>query len=414
MTHIAVFTPLVNGHVYPALAVCSELVRRGHRVTYAANDRFAPRIRNAGAEPIEFKAPEIKYADKLIQFPAGDETRYWRTFTAVHAPMIIATAAVAAAELEAFYEANPPDLILYEWFAFAGRILARRFNCPAIQISSHFAHHDSLLRVNGVRATPEPMLAFGALLDAFMSTYGYDEKGQLAHVEELNIFFIPREFQYDANLFDGRFKFVGATHNRSAVGAVRKEEATWKNRAGQGRPLLLISENTASKDDSFLKLCIEAFGDSRYYVVFSKGTHSAEVPSHLLPRNFEINRDAFNCEILPSASIMLCQGGMGTVLESLYHGVPVVTMAPNPFNAEVSYRVAELGLGLYVPELSLTSSVLKDAVETVLSDEALVRRVGRMRDNWKNEPAAQTAADIIEEFMRAVPNAAPNLVRRYN
>ena len=65
--HIAIFTPFAVGHVYPALALSSELVSRGHRVTYPTNERFAAKVRKAGATPIEFKPPEVKNVEKIIE-----------------------------------------------------------------------------------------------------------------------------------------------------------------------------------------------------------------------------------------------------------------------------------------------------------------------------------------------------------
>src|SRR3712207_1347762 len=37
-------------HVYPGLAVIAELVRRGHRVTYAVGERLAPLVAPTGAD----------------------------------------------------------------------------------------------------------------------------------------------------------------------------------------------------------------------------------------------------------------------------------------------------------------------------------------------------------------------------
>lgn len=391
--HIAILTPLVAGHVYPALGVCSELARRGHRITYPTNELFVARIREIGAEPLELRLPEMRHVENVVPDDWSDDARQWRSFAAVGAPMLLTTAAVTVAELEGFYAANPPDVILYEWFAFAGRILARQLGCPAIQVCSHFAHHDALVRINGVYTTPEPMLAFAHLLDSFMSTYGFEGKNHLWHVERLNIFFVPREFQHGCDSFDSRFKFVGATHNR------KPRVGVWKNSIERGKALLLISENTASHDDRFLRLCIDAFAESRYHVVFSKGLHSPEVSSALLPKNFEINHKAFNCEILPFASVMLCQGGLGTVLESLHHGVPVVAVPPSLWNAEVAYRLAELGLGLDIPARSVTPRAVREAVDAVFSDEALLERVRCMQEVLRASPGAEAAADAIEETL---------------
>src|SRR5688572_31512134 len=71
--HIAVFTPLVGGHVYPALGLCAELANRGHRVTVPTNERFAARMREADATAVEFKVPEIRYAEKIIQDQLADD-----------------------------------------------------------------------------------------------------------------------------------------------------------------------------------------------------------------------------------------------------------------------------------------------------------------------------------------------------
>jgi MGT family glycosyltransferase len=398
--HIAVITPLVAGHVYPALAVCSELLKRGHRITYPTDGRLAATIRKAGAEAIEFTLPELRNVEDVVRDEWSDDARHWRAFTAVGAPMLLTTAAVTVAALEEFYATNPPDLILYDWFAFAGRILARQLGCPAVQVCAHFAHQDSLVRIDGVHTTPQPMRAFAHLLDSFMSTYGFSGTDHLWHVEELNIFFVPERFQPDAASFDDRFKFVGATHNR------KPRPGAWKNRSEKGEALLLISENTGSNDDTFLRLCIEAFAESQYRVVFSKGLRSPEVSSALAPSNFEINREAFNCEILPFAKVMLCQGGLGTVLESLYHGVPVVAVPPSIWNAEVAYRLGELGLGVNVPARRVTARALRQAVDTAFFDEALRGRVRRMRDDLRINPGAEAAANAIEESLRKAPPTA--------
>jgi UDP:flavonoid glycosyltransferase YjiC (YdhE family) len=118
-----------------------------------------------------------------------------------------------------------------------------------------------------------------------------------------------------------------------------------------------------------------------------------------LPHNFEVNRDMSNREILPFADVAMCQGGMGTTLECLYHGVPVVAVPPMPFNSEVAFRMTELGLGLHAPERSMTPLVLKNAVDAASMDEALRRRVRRMQDNLKSNRGAELAANAIEEFL---------------
>jgi MGT family glycosyltransferase len=379
--------------MYSFIDVCSELIKRGHRVTFPTNEHFARSVREAGAEAIEFEFQMMRFPKALRQYPWCDSSSFWRMYASTFCPLTIGAAVAMVAELEEFYARNPPNVFVHEWFNLAGRILAKQLGRPAVQMSTNFAHHNSIVREDGVCTTPQPMLEFSPVLDTFMSMFGFEEKGQMWHVEPLNIFLIPKEFQYDVSLFDNRFKFVGATFSQ------RPSPTSWKNGAKKGEPLLLISEASTTVDDSFLKLCIEAFAESQYHVVFSKGSNSPEGSSKLLPNNFQVNRETFNREILPFSDVALCQGGMGTTLEFLYHGVPVVAVPSTPFNAEVAYRMAELGVGLSVPGRGVTPVVLKNAVDTAWMDKALRSRARRMQDNLRSKRGAELAADTIEEFL---------------
>lgn len=390
--HIAVFTHMAAGHMYSILDVCSELIRRGHRVTFPTNEYFAHKVRETGSEAIVFDFPK-SFPKHLSQYASSDDSSFWRLFGSVGCPSAITTSVAMVGELEGFYTTNPPSVVLYEWLTFAGRILAKQLRRPAIQMSTYFARHNSMVRVDGICTTPQPLLEFSPVLDTFMSMFGFEGKDQLWHAEPINIFLIPREFQYDVDSFDSRFKFVGVTYSQ------RSNATSCKSGAEKDKPILLISEVSTTSDHRFLRMCIEAFAKSQYHVVFSKGPNSPEISSTLLPDNFEVKRETFNREILPFADVAMSPGGMGTTLEFLYHGVPVVAVPSMPFNSEVAYRVGELGVGLHVPERGMTPTILKNAVDTAMMDEALRRRVRRMQDVLNCQRGAELAANAIEEFL---------------
>ena len=391
--HIAVFTYMADGHVNSYLDVCSELVGRGNRVTFPTSAKFANRIREAGVEAVELKTKNWCFPKKLLTYESSDDTSYWRQFGSVSCPSIVVNALSTVGELEEFYATDPPDVILYDWFNIAGRIFAKDLGRPGILMCSHFAHPRSIVRLGGDCTFPQPVLEFSPVLDNLMSEFGIEGEGQMWHAEPINIFLIPGEFQYDVESFDSRFRFVGVTFSR------RSDKRSLQDVSNHGKPILLISEGSTSRDDRFLNLCIDAFAESRYHVVFLKGVYNSEVRAPVLPNNFQVMMDVSNREILPLANVAVCQAGMGTTLECLYHGVPPVAVPLIPPNVDVAQRIDELGLGMHVPKRSMTPLVLRSAVDAASMTESLRTRVMRMQDNLRSNRGAELAANAIEEWL---------------
>ena len=71
--HIAFFNIPALGHVYPTLPVVSELVRRGHRVSYAAVKDRDPLISKTGATLVPYGSTRPNDADPSYAAPVGEE-----------------------------------------------------------------------------------------------------------------------------------------------------------------------------------------------------------------------------------------------------------------------------------------------------------------------------------------------------
>jgi UDP:flavonoid glycosyltransferase YjiC (YdhE family) len=48
--HIAIFTTLAKGHMFPALGFLPELIKRGYRISIATDDNHAKFAHAVGAE----------------------------------------------------------------------------------------------------------------------------------------------------------------------------------------------------------------------------------------------------------------------------------------------------------------------------------------------------------------------------
>ncbi|GFE91874.1 macrolide family glycosyltransferase [Steroidobacter agaridevorans] len=395
--HIAVFTLLTNAHLYPVLGVCSELVNRGHRVTFATNDRYAPVVKQTGAEVVIFKDVKVENAAAFSTASAFYDQNFYTIWASIVGPFLILFAASAFPQLENYYKENKPDLILYDRACFVGRMLAARLGCSAVQLSPHFAPYgDTFIRENGVFLNPSPIPSFSQVLDCFLQAYGVQSKNNLTHAADLNIFFIPREFQFHGDSFDDRFCFVGPCLNRPAA-------SEWRNNSG-GKPIILVSGSQADEGTTYFRTMINAFSGSDFHVVLSPGANVSDDLFGPLPSNFELNRVAYNFQIIPHSTLTISQGGTGTVMETLYYGVPLLAVPRMPVHAETAYRLAELGLGGYLPEQMMSADSIREQVTQLLGDTSLASRIARMQHIVRDSGGAKIAANRIEQCLGSRPS----------
>lgn len=98
--HFAFVNMPAVGHVNPTLALVAELVRRGHRVTYAVGPKLVPAAARAGAEPLvlptEIRLPQQSggIVESLLRFYVED-------------------ARECLPQLVAHFESDPPEVVCY-------------------------------------------------------------------------------------------------------------------------------------------------------------------------------------------------------------------------------------------------------------------------------------------------------------
>lgn len=400
--HFAVFSQLGNGHVYPVLPLCSELAKRGHRVTYATNSHYRELISSTGAEPFVFEnrpmPREMKEEMQLGLSLPLDDPRLDRVFRSWRAHFFAETDELLPG-FEAFYRENPPDLILYDRANIPGRILANRLSVPIAQMSAHFAFYNNLaVRRQGVCENPAAIIEWSKDLDAFLASHGLTSEGSYWHVEDLNIHFFPREFQHHSNSFDARFCFTGALLDRPF-------RPMW-TRGSTSDPVILISgmslwSHTKIDYSSYFDTLIDALANEPYHCILSIGDDDFD---RALPANFELNRRASHLEILPHASLSICHGGMTSTLEAIYNGVPVIMIPLYEGCEEVAYRAAELGCGIRLASDRLSVDHIRDTVRSTLENGPLLRKTREMQELFRRSGGAPLAADRIEEYLTARRN----------
>jgi dTDP-L-oleandrosyltransferase len=122
-----------------------------------------------------------------------------------------------------------------------------------------------------------------------------------------------------------------------------------------------------------------------------------------LPPTIEVHRWVSHLAVLAHASVAVTHGGMGTAMETLYRGCPMVVVPATAIDGPPARRVAELGLGQVVEPAELTPARLVDAVLAVAADPRVRRNAEAMRGDIRAAGGTPRAADELERHLaRAV------------
>lgn len=395
MAHVAFFAPPSAGHINPTLGLAAELQRRGHRVTYATTREYSGRVGEVSSDVVEYEERH-----------AGD----FRSFRFTGRSLVDAMAA-SLAETEALLPVlrgafpRPPDVVVHDSAAWWGRLLAAEWKTPAVQVSPMLVsneHWSMSERYTKLSLLQPRLWLFLARLGGFLRRLGTDiTPKQLLTGDGATrrVVFIPREFQFRGETFDDTYRFVGPCLFE------RKFLGTWE-RTDERRPLILVTLGTIyNQNPQFFRTCMDACADLGGHVVIAVGDGVDLDALGTPPPNVELRRFVAQLHVLEHADLFITHAGMGSTMEALYHGVPMLAvpqMAEEQANAD---RIAEVGAGRVVATDGLTAPALRTEIERMLADTGIRRRALELRAATRAAGGAAAAADCVEAELRAA--AAP-------
>jgi hypothetical protein len=139
--------------------------------------------------------------------------------------------------------------------------------------------------------------------------------------------------------------------------------------------------------------------------VLSVGTQTDIDTLGPTPANFVVRSSVPQLEILQRADIFITHGGMNSVHEGLYYGVPLV-LIPHQFEQLFNARcVAERGAGYIIDDhfkhRSLTADTLCQALTTVLSVPRYRVAAQELQRTLRATGGYRQAADEIQAYVAA-------------
>jgi macrolide glycosyltransferase len=390
VSHIAMFSMGAHGHVNPNLAVVAELVARGHRVSYAIPESFAPIVAAVGAVPVAHASP----------LPDGVAGQAWPEDVVAAVSLILDNSIQALPELAAAFADDRPDLVLYDIGGYAGRVLAHRWSVPLVQLSPSWVawdgyHQDMAEAIAVIKDDPAGQ-AYETRFAAWLAEQGIElSVDEFIGCPPRCVVLIPRGLQPHADRVDPEvFTFVGPCLD------ARPHQGDWPV---PDRPLVLVSLGSAYTDaPGFYRDCIAAFGELGWHVVLSVGSRVAVAELGELPAGVEVHPWVPQLSVLGHAALFVTHAGMGGCSEGLYQGVPMIAVPQAVDQFSNAARVAELGVGVHLPKEQVTPATLRSAALSLVRSPEVAARSRALRDELRAAGGAARAADIIEASLHPI------------
>ncbi len=382
----------LHGHINPTLPLVKELAERGEDVWYFCADAFAEKVRAAGAHFISSgEAMEDFYRRYR---PTGNHPFYTLIEYIANMDRVLIPSVLEKTRGMKF------DYMVYDAMLGGGKILGAKMSLPAICSCSSFA-------MNRL-PVPESMLIPGShpQLDAFYEVLRqtYEEWGAAVpgvldvffKKGDINLVYTSKLFQPDAGSYDESFRFVGPSIRQ------REEPNDFPLEKILGKKTIYISLGTINtRHADFYQRCMDALAEYDGPVVLSVGNKTDPASFHAIPANFIVRSTVPQLEVLQNAVLMISHGGLNSVSEALYYGVPVLSVPTANDQFLVTRQLTSVGAGFGIKMEEATATLLQDSMQRILSDPGFRQAAKTIGNSFREAGGYQAAADAVLRHGRA-------------
>ena len=393
--HIAVVSLGAFGHINPTLALVTELVKQGVRVTYFTTEAFRNIIEPTGAKFVavpSWMAENDKHNDGEKKEDDGG--------VAAAVPFLFLNEAGAYIDtiLDTLHD-DKPDAIVHDFAGIAGTIAADNLNVPNVMLYTSYPSNDSYSVAAGFESCPadHPLRKAAAGIAA-----GYAEKYgcRVMTVKEIfdghgdfNLVMMQKKLVPNYESFDDSFVFTGVQiGKRTAFGS-------WKA-PDNGKPLLYSSLGTAFNNwPEYYPILFDAVRDLDINVFAALGSID---PASLkdIPANVEVGQMVPQLDILSQASVFITHAGMGGTGEAIYYGVPMIAIPQMEEQAITARQIEKLGLGVaFLDKSAITSEALKTAIQKLLTEPSYKAAAEQFSADMKTLGGAKASAEALLHFL---------------
>jgi MGT family glycosyltransferase len=395
MSKIVYFNIPAHGHVNPTLPVIETLVQAGEQVIAVNTEDWRSAYESVGAT---FRAyPTLPELTALTQgttnFSFGK-----------NALTLVQIAEKMMPDLLTLLRDERLDCVVFDSLASWGKQAADVLNIPVIGSVTTFVLGKGSMPSVSLPEMMKTALDLGKRMPAYWQTsarmqreHGIRPAGlinALMTVAAKNIVFTSAQFQPSGTKMGDAFQFVGPSIKP------RPNSVDFPFDALTKKPVIYISLGTiVNTNTAFYQQCFSAFADFAGQVVLSVGKQTAIEALSTIPSNFIVRNFVPQLDVLQRADLFITHGGLNSVQEGLYYGLPLVVVPQQLEQAFVADQVVKHGAGVALSK-DVTASELHSAADRILNNASYRAAAHRLRDSFINAGGYQRAADIIAAFAK--------------
>jgi len=209
----------------------------------------------------------------------------------------------------------------------------------------------------------------------------------------LNMYLFPGVIDYP------RARPLGDTWHRldTSVRASDPEFDVSERLPGEGKVVYLSLGSLGCMDIGLMQRIIDLLDRTEHRAIVSTGPLYEELPlgermcgEQFLPQT----------SILPQCDLLITHGGNNTVAEAFNFGLPVIVTPLFWDQYDNAQRVHETGFGHRLASYTFEDKEFLGAVERLLADEALTKRMKRISAELTAAPGRIKGARLIEQVVR--------------
>lgn len=418
MSKIVVLNLPAHGHINPTLPVVTELVQRGHEVLYYNTEEFRPPIERTGATFRTYPEPELTSAE--LTRIVGNLVNVTR--------LLFAESKRLLPFLLRELEREQPDVVVFDSITLWGMQAAHMLRLPSVSSISTFVQEDVkglmnwrdalyLLR-KALPAVPDLLRKKGELI----RIYGKDvfpHKDLFPALGEQNIVYTSRAFQPETPFINESFHFVGPSINPVTRPDTAFPWEQLRQSKANGRPLIYISFGTLYHlNQAFYRTLFDTFATHEAQFILSAGSMTDLATLGRIPDNFIVRNSVPQLALLQQVDLFITHGGMNSINEGLYYGVPLLVIPQQMEQLLNARQVAAHGAGLILGEQPpygrTTGDELRQAVQRLQTDDTYRRNAQRLSKSFVEAGGFTRVADIIESMALRKKREVPATAASFN